>query len=143
MEHDIELIHRFHTTLAARDVDSILAMATEDIEVGGARGRGSGAEFLLEWVRFARISLTPRRWFRDVTFSREGRHGMPGEFASTLVVEEDALWHGATGREMGRMTFVTVYRVANDKLAGIARYATLGEAIVSAGLTPDHEVPFR
>jgi hypothetical protein len=92
-------------------------------------------------VRYASITVTPRRWFRKVNLEREGRHGMPGELMSTLVVEEDAVWHAArTGRETGRMRFATIYEVANGRLAGIARYGNIGEAVTTAGMYEENEI---
>lgn len=141
LEDDVAVIRAFHTLLEARDVSGLLALATDDIGVGGGRGRGEGKDFLAEWVRFSTISLTPRRWFRQVTAEREGRHGLPGEQASTLVVEEDAVWRSpSTGREMGRMRFATIYEIENGLLHSIARYGNVGEAVTTAGFYPEDEV---
>ncbi|MGC4191430.1 MAG: hypothetical protein QM589_09740 [Thermomicrobiales bacterium] len=138
---DIGVIRAFHTLLGTRDVPGLLALATDNIGVGGGRGRGEGKDFFVEWVRFATISLTPRRWFRQVTAEHEGRHGTPDERTSTLVVEEDAIWRSpSSGREMGRMRFATIYEIENGKLRSIARYSNIGEAVTTAGLYPEHEI---
>lgn len=140
-QDDIRVIRAFHTLLEARDVPGLLALATDDIGIGGGRGRGEGKEFFAEWVRYATISLTPRRWFRQVTLAQEGRHGMPGQFASTVVVEEEAVWRSAqSGREMGRMRFGTIYDIENGSLKSIARYPDIGEAVTTAGFYPEYEV---
>ncbi|MGC4108086.1 MAG: hypothetical protein QM753_17320 [Thermomicrobiales bacterium] len=138
---DIGVILAFHTLLEARDMPGLLALATDDIGVGGGRGRGEGKEFFAEWVRFATISLTPRRWFRQVTVERSGRHGMPDEHASTVVVEEDAIWRSpSSGREMGTMRFATIYEIENGHLRSIARYGNIGEAVTTAGFYPENEI---
>ena len=138
---DIGVIRAFHTKLEARDVPGLLALATDDIGVGGGRGRGEGKDFFAEWVRFATISLTPRRWFRQVTAEHAGRHGLPDDQASTVVVEEDAVWRSrVSGREMGRMRFATIYEIENGRLRSIARYGNIGEAVTTAGFYPEHEI---
>ncbi|MGB3330342.1 MAG: hypothetical protein WBA46_15385 [Thermomicrobiales bacterium] len=140
-QDDIRVIREFHRMLEARDVAGLLALATDDIGVGGGRGRGEGKEFLAEWVRFSTISLTPRRWFRQVTAEQEDRHGLPGVQESTVVVEEDAVWRSPqSGREMGRMRFATIYEIANDRLASVARYGNIGEAVTTAGFYAENEI---
>lgn len=140
-QDDIRVVRTFHRLLEARDVPGLLALATEDIGVGGGRGRGEGKEFFAEWVRYATISLTPLRWFRQVTQDRDARHGLPGMQASTLVVEEEAVWRSAqSGREMGRMRFGTIYDIENGLLKSIARYPNIGEAVTTAGFYPEHEI---
>lgn len=138
---DIVVIRAFYTMVQGRDVSGLLELATDDVGVGGGRGRGEGKDFLAEWVRFSTISLTPRRWFRQVTADREARHGTLGEQASTMVVEEDAVWRSpSSGREMGRMRFATIYEITNGRLKSIARYANIGEAVTTAGFYPENEI---
>jgi ketosteroid isomerase-like protein len=140
-QDDIAVIRAFHALLESRDVPGLLALATDDIGVGGGRGRGEGKAFFAEWVRFATISLTPRRWFRQLRVEREGRHGTPGERASVVVVEEDAVWRApSSGREMGRMRFATIYEIENGLIRSVARYGNIGEAVTTAGLYPEHEI---
>lgn len=73
---------------------------------------------------------------------QEGRHGLPGIEASTVVVEEEAVWRSAqSGREMGRMRFGTIYDLENGLIKSIARYPSIGEAVTTAGFYPEEIVP--
>jgi len=138
---DIEVVRTFHDRLAARDVPAMLDLAADDIRVGGGRGSNVGKGFFEEWIAHASLTLEPTRWFRRVDEEREGRHGVRGEVASTVAVEERAIWRAAqSGRETGRMTFAAVYEIRNGALASIARYNNIGEAVNTAGLDEDNEI---
>ena len=116
----------FHDHFNAGRVDDVLAMATDDVAVGGARGRGQGRELLNEWIGRKTTTLTPQRWF--------GRD-------SLIVIEELVEWRTrgddtVTDSTLWGMTFT----VEDGKIAGIARYANIGEAITSSGLDETHEL---
>jgi len=142
---DIGVVQAFHEGIRARNVPDLLDLVAEDIRVGGGRGSSTGKSFFAEWVAHASLTLEPTRWFVrvDVNDDREERHGVRGSgpHASTIVVEERAVWLSArTGREMGRMTFAAVYEVRDGVLASIARYNNVGEAANTVGLDEEHEV---
>jgi hypothetical protein len=116
----------FHDHFNAGRVEDVLAMATDDVAVGGARGRGQGRELLNEWIGRKTTTLTPRRWF--------GRDDL-------VVVEELVEWRT---RRDDTVTDSTVwgiaFRVEDGKIAGISRYANIGEAITSSGLDETYEM---
>lgn len=121
-----ETVQTFHDHFNAGRVDDVLAMATEDVTIGGARGRGQGRNLLDEWVRRKTTTLTPQRWFMK---------------DDLVVIEELVEWRS---RETGDVTDSTLwgmaYTVSDGKIAAIGRYADIGEAVTSSGLDQTHEV---
>lgn len=121
-----ETVQTFHDHFNAGRVDDVLAMATDDVTIGGARGRGQGRELLDEWVRRKMTTLTPQRWF------------IKGDL---VVIEELVEWRR---RESGDVTDSTrwgmAFTVQDGKIAAIGRYADVGEAVTSSGMMPSDEV---
>lgn len=121
-----ETVHLFHDHFNAGRVEDILAMATDDVAVGGARGKGSGRQLLEEWVGRKTTTLTPRRWF--------GRDGL-------IVIEELVEWRIRDGDTVTDSTIWGIAFTVNDgKIAAISRYADIGEAVTSSGLDETHEL---
>lgn len=121
-----DIVQTFHEHFNAGRVDDVLVMTTEDITVGGARGRGNGRQLLDEWIGRKTTTLTPQRWF---------------EKDDLVVVEELVEWRT---RGDGTVTDSTVWGLAftieNGAIARIARYADIGEAVTSSGLYEKDEV---
>lgn len=121
-----ETVLAFHAHFNAGRVDDVLALASDEIAVGGARGKGAGKPFLEEWVRRATTTMTPQRWFQH---------------DNVVVVEEFIEWRS---RQTGRVTDSTLwglaFTVGNGKITALARYADIGEAVYKAGLDASHEV---
>lgn len=121
-----EIVLTFHEQFNAGRVDDVLALATEDVTVGGARGRGQGRPLLDEWVRRKTTTLTPQRWFMK---------------DDVVVVEELVEWRS---RDSGKVTDSTLWGMAftvqDGKIAAIGRYADVGEAVTSSGMMPTDEV---
>lgn len=121
-----ETVQTFHEHFNAGRADEVLAMASDDISVGGARGKGAGKQFLEEWVRRATTTMTPRRWFQQ---------------DNVVVIEEFIEWRS---RQTGRVTDSTLWGIAftvvDGKITALARYADIGEAVYKAGLDASHEI---
>ena len=123
---DIEIVQAFHDRLNARDVDGLLALAADEIQVGGPRGTGNGKHLVAEWVARANVTMQPQRWFH------RGR---------TVIVEQRAVWHGPDGGgETGSQTVATVFALADGAIASIARYGNIGEAVTSADMDETDEI---
>lgn len=123
----VTVVQTFHDHLNDRNVGPLLALAADNVRVGGPRGSGEGKHLLEEWVGRASISMSPRRWFRA---------------GDTVVVEQLAVWHDPdTGSETGSQTVATVFEIANGLIASIARYGFLGEAVNSADMDESNEIP--
>jgi hypothetical protein len=52
-----EVVAAWHAALNAGDVDRLAGLSAEDVEVGGPRGSGRGAELVREWFGRANIRL--------------------------------------------------------------------------------------
>jgi len=124
---EIGIVLAFHDRLNARNVDGLLALAADDVRVGGPRGSGEGKHLLEEWVGRANITRSPQRWFH-----REG----------TAIVEQRAVWHALGGSvETGSQIIATIFELSDGKIARIARYGDIGESVTSVDMDETHEIP--
>jgi hypothetical protein len=122
----VAVVQAFHDHLNQRNVPDLLALAADDVRIGGPRGAGEGKHLLEEWVGRASISMTPRRWFRR---------------DDVVVVEQEAVWHDPqSGVETGAQTVATVFTVEEGQLTSIARYGFLAEAVHSASMDEADEI---
>lgn len=126
MTDEQAIVQAFHERFNAGKREDVLAMATDDIAIGGARGTGAGKALLAEWVSRATTTMTPLRWFQ-----KEG----------VVVVEEQVAWRSRqTGKVIDSTVWGIAFTVRDGKIAGMARYADIGEAVYKAGLDASHEV---
>lgn len=115
----LDAVLAWHAALNAGDTDRLLALSSDDVEVGGPRGVGRGGHLLREWVARAAIHLEPGRVF---------------EQAGTVVVEESARWRATESGEMGApQTVASVFRVRDGRVASVIRHADLTAALQAAG----------
>jgi ketosteroid isomerase-like protein len=118
---EVDVVTAWHEALNAGDVDRIIALSTDDVEVGGPRGSGHGAHLLREWVGRAGIRLQPRQVFQRV---------------ETVLVEQDAEWRSAETDEItGHETPASVFLVRDGRVASLIRYPDLAAALAATGLT--------
>lgn len=126
MDDEIAIVRAFHETLNSKDAAGVLALATEDIRIGGPRGTGEGKHLLAEWVSRASITMEPQRWFHT---------------DGTVVVEQVARWHDqSTGEETSSQRVATTFGIRDGRIASIARYGDIGEAVTSAGMDESNAV---
>ena len=111
--------------VADRDIDAAMALAADAVEVGGARGAGTGRDLLHEWIGRTRAEIAPTQWFAK------------GDVA---VVEYEAVWRNRAGRDMGRRVMVVTFRVKDGRIAGIYRHDDLAAALTLVGLDAGDEV---
>ena len=117
----VSRVQTFHAALNAHDIETLVDLAADDIMIGGPRGRGQGKDLLREWFARANATMQPKRWF--------GR----GE---VIVVEQSATWHDAkSGKVASQRTVASAFGVQADRIVSLARYADLGEALTTCGLT--------
>lgn len=121
----LAIVSEFHTHLANHDADAVVALAHDDVEVGGPRGTGTGPDLLREWVGRANVVMTPKRWFAK---------------GDVVVVEQDAVWFDKQGDEMGRQDVTTTFRLRDGKIAGIYRHDNLAASLTIAGLDAGDEI---
>lgn len=109
-----EVVLAWHAALNAGDIDRLLALSSEDVEVGGPRGVSRGQQVLREWFSRAGVTLEPLRVF---------------ERADTVVVEQRATWPGGDPQ-----VAASVFSVREGMVSRVVRYATLSEALEAEGL---------
>jgi hypothetical protein len=115
----IAVIDDWHAALNAGDVDRLVGLSTLDVEVGGPRGSGRGADLLRDWAARAGITLHPKRRF--------GRDG-------TFVVEQTAQWRSADGQLTPAQAAASVFTIRDGLVAAVLRYDDVAAALQAAGL---------
>src|SRR5437667_11375051 len=106
----VEIVLAWHAALNESDVQRLLSLSTDDVEVGGPRGAGRGADLLRDWVARAGVRLEPRR-----TFGR----------SEVVVVEQSARWPSADGHLAEAQTVASVFRVNAGRVASGVRHPDL------------------
>lgn len=117
---EVRVVVAWHEALNAGDADRLVGLSDPDVEVGGPRGTGRGAELLREWVARANVRLEPRRLFH-----RE----------ETVVVEEAAEWRSPNTEEIiGGQTVASVFAVRGGRVTSVVRHDDLTSALTAANL---------
>lgn len=117
----IRTVLAWHAALNAADVDGLVALSDPEVEVAGPRGVGRGSDLLHEWIERAAIRLEPGR-----LFSR----------GDTVVAEQTAAWAAARDRQ----TVASVFLVRSGRVARVARFPDLADALRAADLDETDEV---
>ena len=124
----VSTVHAWHEALNRGDVDELIGLSTDEIEVGGPRGRGTGpgAQLLREWFDRAGIRLVPYR-----TFHRD----------DTVVVEQGATWQRSeAGTTTEPQTVASVFIVKDGRVASVVRHADLTSALEASRLAYSDKV---
>jgi ketosteroid isomerase-like protein len=122
----VSVVATWHEALNRGDVERLVELSRPDVEVGGPRGTGKGAQLLREWTTRANIRLEPRRAFHK---------------GNTVVVEQEAEWRSAeTGESSGSQQIASVFMVRDELVVSVSRYPDLVGALHAAGLDGSHEV---
>ncbi len=121
MSQHVAIVRAWHEALNAGDVERLVGLSSDDVEVGGPRGLGRGADLLREWFGRAGLRLAPRRFFhRD----------------QTVVVEQDAEWQASgAGESTGAQVVASVFVVRDGQIASVIRHADLASALEATGMT--------
>jgi hypothetical protein len=123
---EIAAVLAWHEALNAGETERLLALSSEDVEVGGPRGTGRGHALLREWVDRARIRLEVDRLFHR---------------AGAVVVRQRARWDlPDAGPTAPAEPVASVFRVRDGLVAGVVRYPDLATALEAAGLDESDEV---
>jgi hypothetical protein len=112
---EVSTVLTWHAALNAGDAERVVALSTEDVEVGGPRGAGRGADVLRDWVGRSGIRLVPRRVYAG---------------AQTVVVEQEATWPAAAGPHV----LASVFGVRAGRVARVIRFDDLSSALAASSL---------
>jgi hypothetical protein len=108
------------------DLDPLVRISHPDVEVGGPRGTGNGAELLREWARRSGICLDPGRVFGG---------------GDVMVVEQGARWRSRETAELGAgQSVASAFRVREGRVASVVRHGGLAGALDAAGLDESREI---
>jgi hypothetical protein len=125
-EASIATVIAWHEALNEGDVERLLALSDDEIEVGGPRGSGHGAQLLRDWVGRANIHLEAGR-----VFLRGDR----------VVVEEQARWRSAeTGLLSEPQTVASAFLVRDHRVARVVRHPDLTAALQDVGLEESDQI---
>ena len=116
---EIATVLAWHAALNAGDVDGLLALSSEDIEVGGPRGASRGGHVLRDWVARAGICMQPGRLYRRDT---------------AVVVAERAQWRSEGGQLAEPQDAACVFGVHAGLVTSVFRYPDVAAALAAAGL---------
>ncbi|QCB50411.1 nuclear transport factor 2 family protein [Rhodococcus sp. PAMC28707] len=119
---EIATVLAWHDALNGNDVDTVLALSSDDIEVGSADGAAQGLEHLQEWVRTPGVTLTP-----GAMFYRDG----------VVVVEESAT---SDDESAGTTMEAASFRVVHDHVTSIFRHTDLESALSATGMSESDRV---
>jgi ketosteroid isomerase-like protein len=116
----LQTVLDWHAAVNSGDVERLLALSSDDVEVGGPRGVGRGRQLLREWFARAGVRLEPRRVFAQ---------------GDSVVVEQDAIWPGQSAQVVA-----SAFETGDGKVQRVLRHATLAEALAAAGMDESAEL---
>ncbi len=139
----VETVLAWHAALHQADVERVLSLSTEDVEVGGPRGAGRGADLLRDWVARAGVRLEPGRIFsRGEVVVVEQSARWPsgdGQPADPQVVEPSARWPSGGGHLADPQHVASVFLVNDGRVASVIRHVDLPTALQAGGLQMSDE----
>ncbi|NLE81422.1 MAG: nuclear transport factor 2 family protein [Rhodococcus sp.] len=114
---EIATVLAWHEALNSGDVETLLALSSDDIEVGGPKGATQGLTALEEWVGSAGITLKPGNMY-----VHDG----------VVVVEQEASW--ASDPETTH-NVASAFRVVHDQVTSTFRHDNLAAAFAATDLS--------
>ncbi|WP_137723269.1 nuclear transport factor 2 family protein [Prescottella subtropica] len=118
---EIATVLAWHDAFNDSDIETLLALSSDDIEIGGAEGAAQGLAALREWAGSAGLTLVPGRMF-----VHDG----------VVVVEERATVNPDEAVEAVEATNVaTAFRVVHDQVTAVFQHDTLASALEATDLT--------
>ena len=112
---ELATVLAWHDALNAADIDTLLALSSDDIEIGDSGGAAQGHAALGEWARSLDVKVEPGR-----IYVNDG----------VVVVEQQTV--SVTG-ETG--TVASAFRVVHDHVTSLFRHDSLDAALAATELT--------
>jgi len=112
---ELATVLAWHDALNAADLDTLLALSSDDIEIGSAGGAAQGHAALRDWAQALDAKVEPGR-----IYVNDG----------VVVVEQRTV--SVTG-ETG--TAATAFRVVHDHVTSVFRHDDLAAALAATELT--------
>jgi ketosteroid isomerase-like protein len=114
---EIATVLAWHDALNARDIDTLLALSSDDIDVGDSRGAAQGHDALREWAQSSAVSAEPGRMY-----VHDG-----------VVVVEERVRFAADPETV--TTMGSAFRVVHDHVTSVFRHNDLASALAATELT--------
>jgi hypothetical protein len=114
---EIATVLAWHDALNASDIDTLVALSSDDIEVGDANGAGQGHNALRTWA-----AARPRK----AELGRMYVHG------GVVVVEQMT---GSADDPGASVTVASAFRVVHDHVTSVFRHRDLAAALAATELT--------
>lgn len=112
---EIATVLAWHDALNDNDVDTLIALSSDDIELGDAGGAAQGHTALRDWAASTGTTVTPGRMY-----VHDG----------VVVVEQTV-----TGADGTTSTGAAAFRVVHDHVTSVFRHDTLAAALAATELT--------
>ncbi|MDH6198471.1 ketosteroid isomerase-like protein [Mycobacterium frederiksbergense] len=112
---EIATVLAWHDALNDKDIDTLVALSSDDVEVGDASGAAQGQDALRDWAESAGETVTPGRMF-----VHDG-----------VVVVEQTI----TAADGSTRTGAAAFRVVHDHVTSVFRHDTLAAAMAATELT--------
>ena len=114
---EIATVLAWHDALNASDVETLVALSSDDIEMGDAHGAAQGHEALRTWATSREGTAEPGRMY-----VHDG----------VVVVEEKV---GGPDEPSADATIASAFRVVHDHVTSVFRHADLAAALAATDLT--------
>jgi hypothetical protein len=114
---EIATVLAWHDALNARDIDTLIALSSDDIEVGDAHGAAQGHDALVDWANSSGVTAEPGR-----TYVHDG-----------VVVVEERVRYAADPETI--TTAASAFRVVHDHVTSVFRHHDLASALAATDLT--------
>jgi len=114
---EIATVLAWHDALNASDLDTLVALSSDDIEVGDAHGAAQGQAALRDWA-----SAHPPHAEVGKIFVHDG----------VVVVEQKI---GSPGESGANVTAASAFRVVHDHVTSVFRHQDLASALAATELT--------
>ena len=125
MQSTLATVQSWQDAVNSQDAETLIELSDANIEIVGPRGSAYGHEVLRAWLSRAGLSLTTTR-----IFVRN----------DAVVLAQHGVWRSSENNEVvGEADVASAFQVKNQKVAMVARYDTLDEALAKVALTYSDE----
>ncbi|MBO0866342.1 MAG: nuclear transport factor 2 family protein [Mycobacterium sp.] len=116
---EIATVLAWHDALNASDIDTLVALSSDDIDIGDAHGAGQGHDALRKWAAATKMTANPGRMY-----VHDG----------VVVVEQKISSPDNPGSST---TAASAFRVVHDRVTSVFRHEDLAAALAATELTED------
>lgn len=119
---EIATVLAWHDALNDSDLDTLLALSSDDVEIGDPTGARQGLSALRDWASTAGLTLNPGRMF---------------VYEGVVVVEEEATLASNPGETS---TSAAAFRVVHDQVTSMFHHVDLESAFAATDLSEQDAV---